>query len=56
LLDTFSGHIAMADGQRERLYGAIRARLAERPDRMLRRHSGAVPHIARRRDEVADRG
>ena len=49
LLDTFSGHIAMADWQRERLYGAIRARLAERPDGTLRRHWGAVLHIARRR-------
>ena len=50
LLDTFSGHIAMAPWQRDRLYGAIRERLAERPDGRLRRHWGAVLHVARRRD------
>jgi len=38
LLKTFSGHIAMAGWQRERLFGAIRAGLAERPDGTLRRH------------------
>jgi len=50
LLDTFSGHIAMADWQRERLYGEIRRRLARRPDGTLRRHWGAALHVARRRD------
>jgi len=50
LLETFSGHIVMAGWQRDRLYGAIRSRLAERPGGMLRRHWGAVLHIARRRD------
>lgn len=49
LLDTFSGHIAMADWQRDRLYGEIRRRVAERPDGLLRRHWGAVLHVARRR-------
>src|SRR5580692_5148526 len=48
LLETFSGHIAMADWQRERLYGEIRRRLAQRPDGTLRRHWGAVLHVARR--------
>jgi SAM-dependent methyltransferase len=48
LLETFSGHIAMEPWQRERLYGAIRTRLAERPDASLRRHWGAVLHIAKR--------
>jgi SAM-dependent methyltransferase len=52
LLDTFSGHIAMAGWQRDRLYGEIRGRLAERPDGRLRRHWGAVLRVARRRDEV----
>ena len=47
LLDTFSGHIAMADWKRERLYGEIRRRLAGRPEGTLRRHWGAVLHIAR---------
>jgi SAM-dependent methyltransferase len=51
LLNTFSGHIAMAGWQRNRLYGAVRSRLAERPDGTLRRHWGAVLHIARRRDQ-----
>lgn len=48
LLDTFSGHIAMDAWKRARLYGEIRRRLAERPDGRLRRHWGAVLHIARR--------
>lgn len=50
LLDTFSGHIAMTDAQRDRLYGEIRDRLADRPDGRLRRHYGAVLHVARRTD------
>jgi SAM-dependent methyltransferase len=50
LLETFSGHIAMQDWQRDRLYGEIRRRLAERPGGRLRRHWGAVLHVARRRD------
>ena len=48
LLDTFSGHITMADWQRDRLYGEIRRRLAARPGGQLRRHWGAVLHVARR--------
>jgi SAM-dependent methyltransferase len=48
LLDTFSGHIAMAPGRRNHLYGQIRRRLAERADGRLRRHWGAVLHVARR--------
>jgi SAM-dependent methyltransferase len=51
LLDTFSGHIAMAAWQRDRLHGEIRRRLALRPDGMLRRHWESVLHVARRRDE-----
>lgn len=50
LLKTFSGHIAMRPWQRERLFGEIRRRLAERPDGRLRRHWGTVLHVARRRD------
>ncbi len=50
LLDTFSGHIAMKAWQRDRLYGEIRRRLAERADGRLRRHWGAVLQIARRAD------
>ena len=53
LLDTFSGHIAMAQWQRDRLYGEIRRRLAARPDGTLRRHWGMVLHVARRRDRPA---
>jgi SAM-dependent methyltransferase len=51
LLDTFSGHIAMAQWQRDRLYGEIRRRLAARPGGTLRRHWGSVLHVARRRTE-----
>jgi SAM-dependent methyltransferase len=50
LLDTFSGHIAMADWQRDRLYGEIRRRLSLRPDGTVRRHWGGVLHVARRLD------
>jgi SAM-dependent methyltransferase len=50
LLDTFSGHIVMTDGQREHLYGEITRRLAQRPDGLLRRHWGAALHVARRID------
>lgn len=49
LLETFSGHIAMEPWQRERLHREIRSRLARRPDGRLRRHWGAVLHVARRR-------
>ena len=48
LLNTFSGHIAMAAWQRDRLYGEIRRRLGHRADGTLRRHWGAVLHVARR--------
>ncbi|HVE90713.1 MAG TPA: class I SAM-dependent methyltransferase [Actinomycetota bacterium] len=48
LLETFSGHIAMEPWKRERLYGEIRTRLADRPDGTVRRHWGSVLHIARR--------
>lgn len=51
LLETFSGHIAMRPWQRDRLYGEIRRRLAERPDGLLRRHWGTVLHVARRSDQ-----
>jgi len=42
----------MAGWQRDRLYGEIRRRLAERPDGRLRRHWGAVLNVARRLDEA----
>jgi SAM-dependent methyltransferase len=54
LLETFSGHIAMEEWKRDRLYGEIRRRLAGRPGGRLRRHWGAVLHVARRRDDPAD--
>jgi SAM-dependent methyltransferase len=50
LLSTFSGHLAMADWKRKRLYGEIRRRLALRPDHSVRRHWGAVLQVARRRE------
>lgn len=53
LLDTFSGHIAMDSWKRDRLYGEIRRRLAERPGGRLRRHWGAALQVARRRDGPA---
>ena len=48
LLSTFSGHLAMADWKQRRLYGEIRRRLALRRDHSVRRHWGAVLHVARR--------
>lgn len=51
LLETFSGHIAMAGWQRDRLYSEIRRRLAGRPDGKVRRHWGTALQIAARRDE-----
>ncbi len=50
LLSTFSGHLAMADWKRRRLYGEIRRRLALRQDHSVRRHWGAVLQVARRRE------
>ena len=54
LLGTFSGHLAMADWKRRRLYGEIRRRLALRQDHSVRRHWGAVLQIARRRTSAAE--
>lgn len=48
LLETFSGHIAMEQWKRDRLYGEIRRRLARRPGGRLRRHWGAVLHVTGR--------
>lgn len=49
LLNTFSGHIAMTEWQRDHLYREIRRRLARRDDGRLRRHWGGVLQIARLR-------
>ncbi len=49
LLDTFSSHIDMAQWQRDRLYGEIRRRLADRPGGRLWRHWGAALQVAQRR-------
>ena len=56
LLDTFSGHLAMDQWQRDRLYPEIRRRLAERPDGTLRRHWGSVLQVARRAGRPAGTG
>lgn len=50
LLNTFSGHILMDDSKRDILYNEIRIRLNKRPDKSVRRHWGAVLHVARRCD------
>lgn len=49
LLSTFSGHITMEKWQQERLFSAVRDRLAERPDGRLRRYWGVVLHLAQAR-------
>jgi SAM-dependent methyltransferase len=51
LLETFSSHIAMEPWQRDRLYGEVRRLLALRPDGLVRRHWGAVLHVARKRGQ-----
>ncbi len=56
LLNTFSGHIAMQPWQRDRLYSEIRRRLGERPEQRLRRHWGAVLHVARAATEAHGAG
>jgi len=48
LIETFSTNLSMRPWQRERLNGEIRARLARRPDGIVRRHWGAVLHVARK--------
>ncbi|SFT27180.1 trans-aconitate 2-methyltransferase [Paenibacillus sp. BC26] len=50
LLETFSGHILMEEWKRKKLFSEIRLRLNRRPDQSVRRHWGAVLHVARRRD------
>jgi SAM-dependent methyltransferase len=50
LLETFSGHLAMVRWKKDRLYGEMRRRLANRPDKSVRRHWGTVLHVAQRRD------
>jgi SAM-dependent methyltransferase len=49
LIDTFSSNLVMVPWQRERLNGAVRRLLADRPDGLVRRHWGAALHVARRR-------
>lgn len=49
LLDTFSGHIAMAPDRRAHLYDEVRRLLAARPDGRLTRHWTAVLTVGRRR-------
>jgi SAM-dependent methyltransferase len=48
LLSTFSGHISMDDGKRERLYREIRERIGRRPVPEVQRHWYAILHVARR--------
>jgi SAM-dependent methyltransferase len=50
LLTTFSGHIAMAEWKRQRLFGEVRRRLALRRDHSLRRGWGTVLTVAQRKD------
>ena len=49
LLRTFSGHIAMAPADRDRLFGEVRRRIALRPTPTVRRGWGTVLHVARKR-------
>jgi SAM-dependent methyltransferase len=49
LVQTFSDHLARPPWKRERLHAEIRRLLSQRLDGRLRRHWGAVLHVARRR-------
>jgi SAM-dependent methyltransferase len=49
LLETFSGHILMEEWKRDKLFNEIRVRLQRRPEKSVRRHWGAVLHVARRK-------
>ena len=46
LLNTFSGHIAMADWQRDKLFSEIRRRISQRQIPAVRRHWGCALHVA----------
>jgi hypothetical protein len=48
LLDTFSGHIAMARAKRRYLEDEVRRLVSKRPDGTIRRHWLAILHVARR--------
>ncbi|MCV4231304.1 class I SAM-dependent methyltransferase [Virgibacillus sp. LDC1] len=50
LLETFSGHILMEEWKRDKLFNEIRIRLNSRPEKSVRRHWGAVLHVALRKD------
>ncbi|MDF2652032.1 MAG: class SAM-dependent methyltransferase [Paenibacillus sp.] len=50
LLETFSGHILMKEWKREKLFNEIRVRLNSRQEKSVRRHWGAVLHVARRKN------
>ena len=52
LLDTFSGHRLMQLAARDHLYEQIRTRIAQRPDRRVRRHWYSILHVARLRGDL----
>jgi SAM-dependent methyltransferase len=47
LLDTFSGHRALPEDVRSRLYAAIRRRIERQPGQQVRKTSIAILHVAR---------
>jgi SAM-dependent methyltransferase len=49
VLRTYSGHIAMTDGQRRRLYGAIRERIGARERPVVEKHYLNIVYVASRR-------
>jgi SAM-dependent methyltransferase len=53
LLNTFSGHIAMEQSKRARLYREIRHRIRDRTPPVVRRHWSAILHVARRKTTPA---
>jgi SAM-dependent methyltransferase len=50
LLQTFSGHIAMGERAKRRLFQAVRDLIGRRARPVVRRHWHAILHVARRRE------
>jgi hypothetical protein len=48
VLNTYSGHIAMEQWQRDKLYAEVRRLIAQRPEAQIRKHHLSILHVCRR--------
>lgn len=48
VLNTYSGHIAMEQWQRDKLYAEVRRLIAQRPKAQIRKHHLSILHVCRR--------